>query len=275
MSKERILFDAIGTYLDKQAVDKSAMPFPKGQDRYGLPKKEDSWGGLKDLRRGVEAIRVGASRVNPKSEEPSDVQKAKPKVLKPGTPEHDRAMAEMEAAKAGKPKSTNPAGVESPSAPGSRDKLGDRPLVGGLDKDFGAPPRKSLTQAERNAIPELGWDTGTQGHNPTKQNFRRCVGEDCKTGFKYEHGGPASKPLECPHCGKVQDRYLDKAIENVVEQGAWWDKPGPDNVQDRKKREAEQRAKDAAEGKGIVVTDHSVKKSMDLDEPSRSWSYQG
>ena len=137
MSKERILFDAIGTYLDKQTVDKSAMPFPKGQDRYGLPKKEDSWGGLKDLRRGVEAIRVGASRVNPKSEEPSDVQKAKPKVLKPGTPEHDRAMAEMEAAKEAK-RPKNPAGeTASPSSPSSRTRFGDRPLVGGLDKADG------------------------------------------------------------------------------------------------------------------------------------------
>jgi len=54
------------------------------------------------------------------------LNKAKPKVLKPGSPEHTKAMAEMEAIKAGKPKSTNPAGVESPSAPGSRDKLGDR-----------------------------------------------------------------------------------------------------------------------------------------------------
>ena len=63
------------------------------------------------------------------------LNKAKPKVLKPGSPEHTRAMAEMAAIKAGKPKSTNPAGVESPSRPGSRDKLGDRPLVA-FDKSF-------------------------------------------------------------------------------------------------------------------------------------------
>ena len=62
------------------------------------------------------------------------IQKAKPKVLKPGSPEHTKAMAEVEATKAAKPKSTNPAGEESPSRPGSRDKLGERPLVEGIDK---------------------------------------------------------------------------------------------------------------------------------------------
>jgi len=63
------------------------------------------------------------------------LNKAKPKVLKPGSPEHTKVMAEMEATKAAKPKSTNPAGVEHPSAAGSRDRLGDRPLVA-FDKSF-------------------------------------------------------------------------------------------------------------------------------------------
>ena len=62
------------------------------------------------------------------------LNKAKPKVLKPGSPEHTKAMAEMEAVKAAKPKSRNPAGEEHPSAAGSRDKLGERPLVEGIDK---------------------------------------------------------------------------------------------------------------------------------------------
>ena len=262
MSKEHDLSNAIDAYLDKQAVDKSIMPLPKGHpmrpdrgitgsdiketlrqagEAIGIVKPKvpsTTIVGKPENRHGVPVIRGGPNDVTHEYQrggakdfrKPGGLNKAKPKVLKPGSPEHNRAMAEMEAIKAGKPKSRNPAGVESPSAAGSRDKLGERPLVEGIDKDFGAPPRKSLTQAERNAIPELGWDTGTQGHNPTKQNFRRCVGEDCKTGFKYEHGGPASKPLECPHCGKVQDRYLDK---------------------------------------------QDMKKSMDLEEPSRSWSYQG
>ena len=166
------------------------------------------------------------------------LNKAKPKVLKPGSPEHTKAMAEMEAVKAAKPKSRNPAGEEHPSAAGSRDKLGDRPLVEGIDKQ-GAPGqpwpknRRMQTQAEDYATPEVGWDASTQGPNPTKQNFRRCIGEDCNTGFKYGTG-PDRKPLECPHCGKVQDRHLDKA---------------------------------GAEG--------PFTKSVDLEEGSRSWAYQG
>ena len=75
------------------------------------------------------------------------IQKAKPKVLKPGSPEHTKAMAEVEATKAAKPKSTNPAGEESPSRAGSRERFGDRPLVAfdkadGLNKYEEVPTEK-------------------------------------------------------------------------------------------------------------------------------------
>jgi hypothetical protein len=130
MSKEQELSNAIDAYLAK-----SAMPFPKGQDRYGLPKKEDSmkplrWDDVKSAARKA-SDKLGITKPE---DEFKEIHKAKPKVLKPGSPEHTKVMAEMEATKAAKPKSTNPAGEESPSRPGSRDKLGDRPLVGGMDK---------------------------------------------------------------------------------------------------------------------------------------------
>jgi len=179
------------------------------------------------------------------------LNKAKPKVLKPGSPAHTKAMAEMDAIKAAKPKSTNPAGEEHPSAPGSRDKLGDRPLVGGLDKQSS---EEGDTAAGQRAVGDPSAGTGAYMVEPGR-------------GGKGGWGGDLGRKL-----GRVVGG-LDKQIENVVEpiipastvQG----------VRDRKKKENEQRAKDAAEGKGVVVTDHSVKKSMDLEEPSRSWSYQG
>jgi len=180
--------------------------------------------------------------------------------------------------------------------------VGDRPLVGGLDKDFGAPPRRAQTQAERNAIPELGWDMA-RGHNPTKQNFRRCIGEDCKTGFKYEHGGSASQQLECPHCGKIQDRHLDKqALQTTRDRAAaglrggqsapaastaasGFGDPKFGGINDKRSGNTGAAPAPVKTYKGIDPKHHAaydkfigegpVTKSMDLDEPSRSWSYQG
>ena len=143
MSKEQELSNAIDAYLAK-----SAMPFPKGQDRYGLPKKEDSmkplrWDDVKSAARKA-SDKLGITKPE---DEFKEIHKAKPKVLKPGSPEHTKVMAEMEATKAAKPKSTNPAGEESPSAAGSRDRLGDRPLVAfdkadGLNKYEEVPTEK-------------------------------------------------------------------------------------------------------------------------------------
>lgn len=63
----------------------------------------------------------------------------KPVVLKPGSPEHAKAMAAIEAAKATK-HSKNPAGQDTPSRPESRAKFGDRPLVQGIDKQEAMGP---------------------------------------------------------------------------------------------------------------------------------------
>jgi hypothetical protein len=116
MSKERDLFNVIDAYLQK--VDNGETRRPA---RWEAEPTKPPHQGAPEPGRPVKSTT-------------SDVQKAKPKVLKPGSPEHTKVMAEMEATKAAKPKSTNPAGEESPSRPGSRDKLGDRPLVGGMDK---------------------------------------------------------------------------------------------------------------------------------------------
>tara|TARA_R110002110_G_C13200736_1_gene695372 strand:- start:162 stop:596 length:435 start_codon:yes stop_codon:yes gene_type:complete len=121
------------------------------------------------------------------------IQKAKPKVLKPGSPEHTKAMAEIEATKAAKPKSTNPAGEESPSAAGSRDKFGERPLVA-FDKADGL-----------NKYEEV----------PTEKIGGKMGGGSKQTSRIPELPNPVSRDMR------------------------------------------------------------DVKKSMDLEEPSRSWSYQG
>jgi hypothetical protein len=155
MSKEHDLSNAIDAYLGKQSVDKSFVAFPKGQDprspSEGGARESGSWDDIKNAARKItDEFGITKPKVLKPGTGDKTITKAKPKVLKPGTPEHNRAMAEMEAAKARKPKSTNPAGVESPSRPGSRDKLGDRPLVGGLDKQTGpsGPFTKSIDLEE-------------------------------------------------------------------------------------------------------------------------------
>jgi len=164
MSKEQELSNAIDVYLDK-----SIMPLPEGHpmrpDRGYKPmdlkdtlrQVGEAIGVVKpkvpstikegkpENRHGVPVIRGGPHDVTHEYQrggakdfrKPGGLNKAKPKVLKPGTPEHDRAMAEMEAAKEAK-RPKNPAGeTASPSSPSSRTRFGDRPLVGGLDKADG------------------------------------------------------------------------------------------------------------------------------------------
>ena len=176
--------------------------------------------------------------------------KAKPKVLKPGTPEHDRAMAEMEAIKAGKPKSTNPAGEESPSAAGSRDKLGERPLVEGIDKQaFSAPqhgpgsePRGIGTRI-RDVAQNTMYATGIK--DPAKQPVeeRARVGRKARVVVGKREGGAGGREMK-----------------NVRQAG----QVSPGGVVHYPRDT----------GQYLKSTDH-LDKSLGLEEPSRSWTYQG
>ena len=171
------------------------------------------------------------------------LNKAKPKILKPGTPEHDRAMAEMEAAKAGKPKSRNPAGVEHPSAAGSRDKLGERPLVEGIDKHF----------------------TGGSGLSPHE------------TGRSHVHEGPENAPMS--------QADTDASFKRAAAASATWT---PE--QRRRKNPLYGRNPDTpnaafpkmtAADKEMFTQNATTKpmgpftKSVDLEDGSHSWDYQG
>jgi hypothetical protein len=103
-------------------------------------------------------------------------------------------MAEMAAIKAGKPKSTNPAGVESPSAPGSRDKLGERPLVAfdkadGLNKYEEVPTEKiggkmGGGSKQTSRVPELP--------NPVSRDMRNV---DPSTATTRPLSDPDTRPM--------------------------------------------------------------------------------
>jgi len=243
MSSEQELSNAIDAYLGK-----SAMPLPKGHPmRRG---DADSWGEIKrSLRQAGEAIGV----VKPKSEDSSDVQKAKPKVLKPGSPEHTKAMAEIEATKAAKPKSTNPAGVESPSAAGSRDKLGERPLVA-FDKQTEA----QITGDEQRSVEDLSGVGGVV--RGVKDHVMGGAGyQNPPTG--YRAGRAASTMFITP---ETVGRTVGQAARKLG--GA---------VKRSLKSETPEGYTGVGSTKGQFDKAGPFTKSVDLEDGSRSWDYQG
>jgi len=166
-------------------------------------------------------------------------------------------MAEMEAAKAGKPKSTNPAGVEHPSAPGSRDKLGERPLVEGIDKQEPGTPEHYRAEAEMrekyNLSPKRTHSEISGGRGVVAGIQDKVAG---KGGYMsppvgYRAGRAAAAPAAAArNIGGAVKRSLGnveapEGYTGVGSKKGQFDKAGP------------------------------FTKSVDLEDGSRSWDYQG
>jgi len=246
----------------------------------------NSVGQLLLFRHGVPVIRGGPHDVTHEYQrggakdfrKPGGLNKAKPKVLKPGSPEHTKAMAEMEAIKAGKPKSTNPAGEEHPSAAGSRDKLGDRPLVAfdkadGLNKYEEVPTEKiggkmGGGSKQTSRVPELpnpvSRDMRDVKKNPkgidkqALQTAAERAGAGLRGGQSAPAASTAASGFGVPKFGGINDKRSGNT-------GA-----APPPVKSYKGIDPKHHA-----AYDKFIAEGAVTKSMDLEEGSRSWAYQG